>query len=245
MKHSDDKQAKNNLKLLSDSDFVALMDAEYTSQTDANDELAKKRGWNAIQAKLIRPGKPKVINPELKNSSFPRKNSVNRLYTMAAMLLVAAIILPTVLLDDGSDGSDIERTKGHDTVIDASLQIYTLDNTGKLVRSEKRHKVGTTLLFKVHATPSGLATLVSSRNGKLIHNNVVYKLTQGSHGQLLSKDEQVYGYMIEPIDKILQFCVIVATDAKTIDIELDNIENIWSRLPARSCATINVIDSLE
>ncbi|MFV2057740.1 MAG: hypothetical protein ACC707_14835 [Thiohalomonadales bacterium] len=236
-----DRSMENKQNLLSDDDFISLMEAEFACKTVTNNEISKQKIWNNIQSAIYKRGIFDLRNP---------------IYSIAATLLLVAIALPLVFLEFKSGIKDIdigdtgmERTKGIESTVNVDLgvdlSVFTLDETGKLIHSNRQHEVGTTLVFKVHSTQNGVATIISAKNGNLRSSEFTFIITKTNSGKLINRKGQVYGYMIEPIDKILQFCIIAATDAKSLNNKLFDLQKTWAGLPANSCATINVTNSLQ
>ena len=247
---SDKNNMENDHSLLNESDFVSLMEAELAASNPDADETAKQRSWNNIQSSL------NTTQSSTGDTHAEPENANSRIkyyYSVAASLLVLAITLPIFFNTSNfpSDGSNnrnhpdaLERSKGLNDVISINLTIYTLDKTGKLVHSNGQHKVGTTLLFKVHSSRNGIATVITSRNGHLSNNGFLYDVSQEKLGQLLSRRDQVYGYMVEPTDKILQFCIFATETKTTLNAAISSLDKTWARLAGSACSTINVTDSL-
>lgn len=253
MDKSNNSTDKNNTEsdhsLLNESDFVSLMEAELAASNPDRDDTSKQRTWNNIQSSLSH------TQHDTGNTAQGQKKSISRItyYSyIAATFLILAITLPVFFndinpLNDGSNKNiqqeALERIKGINETINVNLTIYTLDKTGKLIHSNGQHNVGTTLLFKVHSPKNGIATIITSRNGNLSNNGFLYDISQKKLGQLLSHRDKIYGYMVEPTDKILQFCIF-ATESKTsLNAAISSLDRTWAHLDGSACSTINVTDS--
>lgn len=228
MKQVDEMQDNSeSKKILNDSDFAELMEAEYLHSRERLDDIAKQKIWKNTEKKLQQKDVHKGDVP----------------WAKWAWLSVAALLLLSFvpIYYDFSLNSDI-RTKGAVETIAANLTVYSLNDKGELVASNGEQKVGDRLVFKVSADHSGALALGLSKNSAKFEYRFIQNHFQAGKSHLLQNLSNTYAYMIEPMDQNLRFCAIMAANKAGLKHRLNNDSELSQ--DQGSCQNILVLNSL-
>lgn len=230
MTRNNDHNPEPSAPLLDDDDFTALMDAEFNAQNIPGDELRKQKIWNRLDSQLPQTSPPK--------KESVKDNPAITSFAVAAVLLI--MILPAMLLDRPYDDSaERERIKGTPAYTPVLLHAFKMDTAGRLHSSTGAHRVGDTIVFKAvgHATS---AALLLSRNGSPPEIRFIGDIGNNPAMQLLQTSNKVYGYMVEPRDRQLRFCMVPAENKTQLQRKLQHTGQLWNSIPAASCVDITV-----
>lgn len=220
--------------LLDDTEFAALIQAEFDSQHAPVDELRKQKIWHKLDSQL-NAGESITRHSVKDNPGIAS-------FAIAAVLLI--LIIPTILFDQSfhnfSQMDTHERSKGLSSSTPITLSAFEFTSDGGLLPSTGSHTVGNTIVFKAETSQSVTAALALSRNNSAPEIRFMGDINQSASLQLLRSNSKVYGYMVEPDDKQLRFCIIQADSKKSLQREIRMIDNHWATLPASSCVNIKV-----
>ena len=82
--------------------------------------------------------------------------------------------------------------------------------------------------------------LAMSRDGGQAEIRFINNSALPGNSMLLQKNNKTYGYMLDPLDKQIRYCVIAANDEVALKKRLSNINQEWLNQAAESCVTIKV-----
>lgn len=224
---SDEERLDN--RLLSDEDFVKLMDAEFTTRENAqsklSDDLAKRKVWKRIHQHI----------------QFKKWRQRKTLFSVAAAALVVIAILPVMVFVEQKPN---ERTKGVSPVVAAPmLQVFSMDEQGRLHASRGVHNIGSTIVFKVQSENARFVALLMSKNDDPPSLRFTGLVPPTATYHLLQNERNAYGYMFDPDDKKLRFCVLAAANEMALKQALATAKQDWLSLPGSSCAQLETIKS--
>ncbi len=232
MNTDDDSQ---DMKLLTDADFVELMDAAFEAESradsQAENELEKARVWKNISEHVF-------IEPQKANAkTSPKTKLRSRLFSTAAMLAILMIPLSFFMQSDYD-----ERIKGDSEFvkIDTHLFAYFMDNNGETIRSTGKGFIGDTLLFKVSLSQSAHVGLIIIRNSEAPELRFVSDDLAAKGETLIQKYNNAYGYLIESGDKELRFCSISGLNRQELRKRADNFIRNGLRPDKNACVNIIV-----
>jgi len=208
--------------LLSDDEFVALMDAEYQSMQVSENELEKQQVWQTIDQGVK------------KTKRADRRTWLS----LASAAMIVLMVLPLLLLNTPQQES--VRLKGEQAPLPAlHLSVYSLNNNGELKPLSHTANVGDTLIFKIGATEQLLVGLVAVNHGQPRVRFVSDKLAAGME-QLLERDGRAYGYIIEADDRELEFCAIAAYGTDQLEVAIKSFIDKQNLLAREACSTLYV-----
>lgn len=221
MQPTAEDKTQNNISLISDDEFVLLMEAEYNSSESTTDKEKQQKVWDKLY-------------------SLIRKNKLTRLkviipITAAALVLLAVSPLLVVNLDN-----NVERNKGIGTSLHVNLSSYVIDQDGGIHEVPGTIKSGNTIIFKVDMTQQAVIALSLSKNSGSPNVRFISSITQPGIHRNLQNNGKAYGYMLEPTDSLLRFCAIIAKDKLSLEKQIEFLTQIWQTLPENSCQTILV-----
>ena len=227
--------SKIDQPLLDDTDFVALIEAEFDVQQTPSDALRKQRIWNNLDSHLDEPAR--------KSKRFSSENPGITSFAVAAILMI--VIIPALMLDRRFALTDTiqqhERNKGQTLSTPVSLSAYEYTVDGALLPFKGANKAGKTIVFKAETDHIATAALILSRNNASPEVRFIGDISNTASMQLLHNDNKVYGYMLEPDDNLLRFCIVQAKNKTLLQREIRMIDNWWTSLPSSSCVNITVI----
>lgn len=217
-------KADADLDLLSDDEFVALLETEYENvrKSQEPNELEKKKNWQAIEARTL-----------------GRKRS--RLKTWLSLASAAVIVLSVlpIFLVTGPE-QDMVRLKGEPTLPALRVSAYSLSDSGELKPLSHSVHVGETIVFKLGAIEQLVVGLVAAVNsGDLSVRFVSDKLPAGME-QLLERDGRAYGYVVEEQDNELEFCTVGAYTTDQLESVLQTVRDNKNLLRREACVTLYV-----
>lgn len=200
---SEFKEQESGLRnLLSDDEFVALMQAEHDRQRPQYNELEKQRIWNTISQQVAQ-------NRQGRNW-----------WSYAAVAMLALVVLPVVLLQMPTE--DITRSKGASGP-GIVLHAYVLQSDNSLRRVEHSVGLGDTLVFKAGVTEASTAGIVLQENdGERRIRFVSEELAPGMD-QLVLRGEKTYGFKVEDYHQRLSVCALAVYDPSELEsVDLEN-----------------------
>ena len=214
---------KERLSLLKDDEFVTLIEAQYAKNGKPVDDVAKNQVWRELETKINRDTK-KAFRTWLPLAS-------------ATVLILA--LMPLLLMEKNQSDS---RVKGEGVVSPPiiSLAAYAINASGELTASTGEHKFGSTVVFKVDTYQKLAIALALAKNEENVAVRFVSQTLQPGDGQILQQNDKTYGYMVEPNDEDLRFCVLAAENTTALKERIRILESIWHTLPAQSCTRIHV-----
>jgi len=216
-------KAETDKNLLSDDDFVALMDAEYQSMQTSENELEKQQIWQSIDQRIQKT----------------KRVSRRTWLSLASAAMIVLAVLPLLLLNTSPQVSI--RLKGEQTPLPAlHLSVYSFNSNGELKPLSHTANVGDTLVFKIGATEQvvvGLTTAVNQREPLV--RFVSDKLAAGME-QLLERDGRAYGYIVEVDDRELEFCAIAAYGTDQLEVAIKSFIDKQNLLAREACVTLFV-----
>ena len=211
-------------RLLDDSDFVKLMEIEFSKTKLSIDELEKRKIWNKLEEKINRT----------------RQRRYRHWISIGATALVVLSLLPVFF---GTTNFDSTRIKGASEIYSPKLSVYALSDSGELLMTTGQNKVGESLVFKVSADHGGaLALGLVKNNGEL----KIHFMTDSFHAggrRLLQRDENTYAYMIEPLDQTLRFCVAMADNEA--DLKNALASHFQDATITEGCVSVSVSNPLK
>lgn len=225
----------NSMKLLTDDDFVDLMDAAFNAENQSDNqtenELEKARAWKNISEHVFE-------EPHSNNVKTSAKTTLLRRLLSTAALLTLTFIPLSLYMQSGPD----ERIKGDAEFvnIDTRLFGYFMDSSGDIIRSTGRGSIGDTLLFKVSLSQSAYVGLILSRNSHEPELRFVSDNLAATGEILVQMDDNTYGYKIEATDKNLEFCALSMLNPQDLRRHADNLITKDLGLDKNACVTIIV-----
>lgn len=212
-----DKDGMKQEKLLSDEDFAQLMDTEFSSQTDAEDEITQQRIWKKIEPELV--------------TKAPRQKIANWMSIAAAAVLVLAIA-PLLFI---TDEQETLRPKGNAAASPATFTAFRVSDAGGLTVAPERLDVGDTLLFKVKLLKGKHVAMAVTVNQGAPKVRFVTRFDSLESEQLLQRDGKSYGYQFAESDKQVRFCLITAETEIQLQELANKLATTWLALPASAC----------
>jgi len=218
-------QAKTEVdkNLLSDDDFVALMEAEYQSIPASENELEKQQIWQSIEQKI--------------QKSQRTHRPIWFSFASAAVIVLA--VLPLLWLSTSPSPS--VRLKGEQAPLPAlHLSVYALNNQGELKPLSYTVNAGDTLVFKIGATEPVVVGLAAAVNHSELKVRFVSDKLAAGMEQLLERDDRAYGYIVELDDRELAFCAVGAYRIDQLEVAMKSFINKQDLLPREACLTLYV-----
>lgn len=223
--------------LISDEEFVALMDNRYHAQGRPQNDIAKQKLWNTLETNLP-DNTPSRRQPYL-YSQISRKVSetITNIISVAAAAVLLLSIVP--LFSDNRLFTG-ERSKGLGDFPLVNISAFVVKDDGELQLASGLENKGTTIVFKVDTPKPTSVVLAMSKAGEPPQVRFRAGVLPSGVGQLLKTDDRVYGYELERGDQNLKICAIASDDEKTLNRRLRLITRVWNNLPSASCVMINV-----
>jgi hypothetical protein len=220
-------------RLLDDDAFVDLMESEYKAHDGHTNDIKKQQVWRRL-VEQIEQSETEQSERRKTNRSKPnwRGKVAMSLATVALLIIVVIPLLPT---------TEFERNKGPATALE--LKVFSMKSDGQLQPSPGHHAVGSTIVFKFKTQHKQYTALLLARNEGSPSMRFSKQVTPYADYQLLQKENHAYGYMPDPEDKTLRFCLIGADSKTGLNKILENIESEWVTLPTDSCARLVVTNS--
>jgi len=228
MTTSENSRESELRNIMNDDDYVALFEAEYELQKRPIDEVGKRQIWNNVLAR---------INADEKTHTF--NNIVFRKWMpTAAVALLIFTVIPLYFFLQSEDSAS--RMKGLEGTPIVRLSAFSIGNTGQLSASTGELESGNTIVFKYDVSKPVALALLMSRNTKQPEIRYINNSAQPGTGVLLQKNNKTYGYMLEPLDKHVRFCLISAENGSALKKRLNTIGQEWANLAAETCVSINI-----
>ena len=215
---------------MSDDECVSLIEAEYDQQNSPVDEIGKKQVWENVLAEIN--SNDKMLKPNT--------IAVRKWLPLAAVALLVLSVIPLYYLIQPDNS--VTRMKGIAEIPVVRLSVYEIDVSGQLSTSTGVHELGSTIVFKYDAPRTVALALAMSRDGLQPEIRFINNAALPGNRVLLQKNDKTYGYMLEPLDKKIRFCVIAAENEAALKARLSVINQEWVNLAAESCITIYVKD---
>jgi|GEM_PF-4795621 len=209
--------------MLSDHDFVALMEAEHKAQPITTNDVEKQAMWNAVEQRVS-------------------KKSTRNLRPWASWLVAAAAALVAIpyLLLQLAPSEQILRTKGAVSQTPVVLTAYLLQANGQTSILGNSVQSGDTVILKVGATESTRIALALSINQQPFSLRFVSEELAAGMEQLLVNGKKTYGYAVEPTDHALTFCALSSDEDPGKFEDTTRLSQAIKQLPASACTTLFV-----
>ena len=204
--------------LLSDEEFAALIQQEFSAGDERVDEIEKQQVWNDIQGDAIKRTK--------------------RLTTPWISLAVAAVLVMVFipLLNINMPVDDGTRIKGSATMLPVYLSAFRLEANGALAPVSQSVTVGDTLVFKLGAVEQLVVGLAVSENDGNARTRFVSDRMSAGMEQLLERDERTYGYVVEKEHNKLLFCAVAGRTTEELESVISMLDQTWNAIPHEACA---------
>lgn len=203
--------------LLSDDEFTALIDAEYRSQTQKENQLEKQKIWNRLQKRIH------------------TNSTMQSWLPLAAVAMLLITLMPVLFLPQPDELSRIKGTSG---LIETTLSSFILDDIGNLSAITTPVKAGDTIVFKTKIEAEGIIAFGYAENNQIPTIRFVTQRTSAGKFNLLKREGRTFGYAIEDSDTNIRFCAIAADNIEILQHFIDNLTEIWNNLTENNCITI-------
>jgi hypothetical protein len=229
-----EKNKHQNYPLLSDEEFMTLVEQDFNQHGQPLDELAKQKAWTALQSRIS--GATAV--EDLHQPAMAKKVS-QRVSSLLSLAAAAVMVLALVPMLSSYQTTGPERSKGGGDFPLVNISAFTLQSNGEMQSVRGTQAPGKTVVFKVDMSrPYVIALAMAKDNGR---PEVRYRagVLQPGMGRLLQADGQVYGYQLESGDNALMFCAIAAENEHRLSQRIRLLTRIWADLPKASCVHID------
>ena len=263
--NSSDKPETKQTMIISDDEFVALMELKYQNSEEHVNDIDRRKVWNKLKGPIEGlaekdAGQTTIQVPRQATAISSKWNSYSQ--TIAVVLLFFGI-LPAVFFINPQDDSAVNpafngapaigKAKGMSRVFNsAELHVYRLDSSGQIQSlttqtvTDQKHEtedialvnIGDTILFKVTVKQSSAVALAFSQNSTLPKILYRHEIMPPAVEQLLQNGEQAFGYRVEAEDKFVRFCAITADSPLLLNKRALVLQQEWTNLPTGSCVVI-------
>ncbi len=209
-----DEDTRPLAELMSDDEFVRLMDAEYEKYRRPSREKDKREIWRDMA---------RIIDRE--KFAGDRQRFA---YAIAASLVI--MLVPALLMSPATKES--HRTKGENVVPEVKLVPYVLAGNGELRMFKPDILAGDTLVFKAEVSRVAYVALLLARNDM----PPAVKFDGGPQAPgselLLENGGDTYGYRLEKDDASLRFCAVAAATTAELETSISTATQHWQKLKA-------------
>lgn len=224
-----------NSPLVSDKEFVALIESKYHGEGRPQSDIARQAVWNQLEKQFLGSS----LNQDA-NIHSPFSTTVSEAITRIISVAAAAVLLLSVApLFSDSRLLTSERIKGATDFPLVNITAFAVKNDGELQPVSGSQNQGTTIVFKIDTPKATRVALAMSKADKPPQVRYQAGVLSPGMGRLLKDDGRVYGYELERGDQRLRFCAIASDDEKTLNQRLRLITRVWGSLPSASCVLIN------
>lgn len=222
MKTSNDNDV-NEQSLLSDPEFVALMDAEYQAEKPLKNDIEQNTMWKDIERRIS------------KSSPIMARPWARWLSAMAAAVILVPMVWLALLSPE-----DSQRFKGEASSSVPVLSSYLLSPDGQTRIIGNGVQPGDTLVFKIGATEPMLIGIAISVNQHAYSLRFKSEELAAGMEQLVTHGGNTYGYAVEKADQSLSVCALNLNDKSENLTEPAALAAAVKRLPIFACATFYV-----
>ncbi|MDH5728879.1 MAG: hypothetical protein OEZ58_07800 [Gammaproteobacteria bacterium] len=203
-------------KLMSEQEFIDLMDAEFQTHTFLQNDVQKQADWKEIENQL------------------PERHQYRRWWSYASVAALIVLFVPIVLFQMGEN--DQSRFKGGEAISNINLYAFALQHDNSLRRLAHTVNVGDTLVLKIGATEKITAAVYVAENAKILDLRFLSEVLSPGMDQLISRQEKAYGFTVEPQHISLEICVLDATEQD----QLPQTISTRNRFNENQCVKFNV-----
>lgn len=218
-----DKNRADDKILLSDQEFVALMDAEHKKQPHVVTDLEKQAIWNKVDQRIGQ------------RSGVKMRPIAGWLAALAAALVAIPIAMLSLLPSEHT-----RRNKGETFTPAVVLNTYLLLPNGETRIIGNGVQPGDTLVLKTGVTEPAVVGLAVSVNRQPFSLRFTSEELAAGMEHLLINGQSTYGYVVEKTDTVLTFCALNLTDGAVSADDASTVQEAVKRLPASACATLFV-----
>lgn len=205
--------------LLTDEDFLKLMEAEYSQSAEGIDELEKASILRAIRKKL---------RPERRHYGW-----------QAWVLAAAGLCLGLWPFLAHYEADSLLRTKGQALKPNVSLEVMVYVPDQVPIAAE-HPKFGSTLIFKASSPTLTWLALTLQINDQ--RPELRFRMPKAESGPniLLAGAESAYAYTLDTHQQHLKFCLLAAAELKELDQWIKNLPREWPQTGAMSCQEFDI-----